>query len=247
MTWDEFNILHERYSAKASKTFRKAILRHFEKMLEAAQDNNFLNLDMVITRVDHSDIDKAFVRTYQEAGLPLAFNTFDELSKQKKARKFAGEDEVRENWLRELEGIALDETIPARGAILTTSQKIFIDFVDKGIQEGQTLAQISHGLRDKFQELLPWRSWNIARTETLSALNYGGEIGAMQTGYPYKKTWLTAIDGRERGEHRIANGQTVESYQNFYVGGEMLRFPGDPNASPENRVNCRCVVTREIV
>jgi len=248
MTWDEFNKLHENESSKAVKVFRIAIMRHFEKMLEAAQDNNFNNLDLVLNRVSSEDIKKAFIKIYQTSGLKAGFIAYDEMTGQKKkARMYAGDTNVRNNWLSLLEGIALDETIPASGAILTTSQEIFIKFVDAAISEGKTLAQISAGLRNKFKELLPWRSWNIARTETLSALNYGSEIGAEQTGFNYKKTWVATLDGRERQAHRNATGQTVDRFSSFIVGGEIMKFPGDPSASPENRVNCRCTVTREVI
>lgn len=32
----------------------------------------------------------------------------------------------------------------------------------------------------------------------------------------------------------------VNSDDNYNVGGEQLEFPGDPNGSPENTINCRC-------
>lgn len=251
MTWNEFNRLHERYSNSASKIFRIGITRHFEKMLEAAKDNNFSNLDLVITRVDHSDIVNSFTKVYQNAGIIMAFNQFDELEGKKAARRYVVIDgeriDIRAEWLRLLEGIVLDQTIPAMGAVMTTSQELFTEFVERGIAEGMTTSEIAKGLRQRWNELLPWRSFNIARTETLSAMNYGGEIGAQATGVNYKKTWLTAMDGRERKAHGMANGQSVSGREKFWIDGEYMKFPGDPSASPGNRVNCRCTVVREVI
>ena len=248
--WATFNRMHEKSAKKAAPVFGKALMRHFAKMLEAAIQNGFQNLDNVITRVDQSDITKAFILVYQGAGLPMAYLQFDGLVGKKRRRFVEMPDgtkvDVFEKWKQMLTGIVLDETIPARNAILTTSQEIFKKFVTGALEEGQTVTDIATGLRERFTDLQPWRSFNIARTETLSAMNYGGEIGAAETGLEYRKTWLSAMDNRTRPEHMSVDGPIAE-HESFNVGGEMLRFPGDPAASVYNRVNCRCTVIREVV
>lgn len=52
--------------------------------------------------------------------------------------------------------------------------------------------------------------------------------------------WLATHDDRTRPAHRAADGQTTSIGVPFVVGGEPLRFPGDPYASPGNTINCRC-------
>ena len=44
-----------------------------------------------------------------------------------------------------------------------------------------------------------------------------------------------------------ANGQTVDFYDPFIVGGEEMQYPLDPSASPENTINCRCTATYRVV
>lgn len=256
MTWNEFNILHEKYSNRSAKIFRLAIIRHFNKMLEAAQMNGFQNLDQILLRVDADDIRTAFKKTYEGAGVDMAFKSYDEMRAGKKARQYidtdGGRKKVRDEWIRQIEGIILDETIPAQGAVLTTSKEIFVDFVDEALQEGMTTAEIAKGLRKRFREIAPWRSFNIARTETLSAMNFGSEMGAQETGYQYKRTWLASLDGRERKSHAAVHG-TTDTNGVWVVeqptGGspDFMRFPGDPRASAANRVNCRCTITRELI
>jgi len=219
--------------------------------MEAAQDNRFYNLELVISRVDDTDIRSSFVKVYQDAGIITAFDEFDNMT-GKKARRYVempdGERvDIRARWLAMLEGIVLDETIPAMGAVMTTSREIFTDFVDNAVREGLSANEIAKGLRKRWDELLPWRSFNIARTETLSALNYGQDLGADATGYRYRKTWLTAMDGRQRDAHGAMNGKSINQGEKFFVDGESLKFPGDPAASAANRVNCRCTVTREVI
>lgn len=102
------------------------------------------------------------------------------------------------------------------------------------------LGEDAHPDREWILERKPWyRLEMIARTETMRAANAGTNELYKATGVT-KHEWLTAIDGRERPEHAAANGQVVEVGKPFLVGGEELLFPGDPNGSPENTINCRC-------
>ena len=62
------------------------------------------------------------------------------------------------------------------------------------------------------------------------------------TGRKAWKTWNTRRDGKVRSAHRHASGQTVRMNEDFKVGGETLRYPGDPNGSAGNTINCRCFI-----
>jgi len=86
-----------------------------------------------------------------------------------------------------------------------------------------------------------WRAERIARTETIRAANKGTLEGYRQAGVR-KKEWVTALDERTREWHAEADGQIVGIDEPFIVGGEQLMYPGDPNGSPENTINCRCTV-----
>jgi hypothetical protein len=57
---------------------------------------------------------------------------------------------------------------------------------------------------------------------------------------PLRKQWLATRDARTRPAHAKADGQVVLVDESFYVGGEWLRFPGDPYAKGANTINCRC-------
>jgi hypothetical protein len=43
-----------------------------------------------------------------------------------------------------------------------------------------------------------------------------------------------------RPGHIAADGQVVDVKQSFMVEGEELKYPRDPNGSPENTINCHC-------
>jgi hypothetical protein len=58
-----------------------------------------------------------------------------------------------------------------------------------------------------------------------------------------KKRWLHIPVARvPRPSHVLASGQVREVHEPFNVGGEALMYPRDPNGSPENTVDCHCMM-----
>lgn len=57
------------------------------------------------------------------------------------------------------------------------------------------------------------------------------------------KQWVTRGDGKVRPDHSAADFQEVPVDDPFFVGGELLMYPGDTSlgASLWNIINCRCV------
>ena len=85
----------------------------------------------------------------------------------------------------------------------------------------------------------------IARTQTTRIENLARTDAykvAEKQGYKVFKQWVAVSDNRTRDAHKHADGQMVEINDPFVVGGEKLMFPGDPNGSPENIINCRCTM-----
>jgi hypothetical protein len=59
---------------------------------------------------------------------------------------------------------------------------------------------------------------------------------------PVVLAWLTMHDDHVRPAHAAADTQRRPAGAYFFVGGENLRYPGDPRGSIENVINCRCVL-----
>jgi hypothetical protein len=78
---------------------------------------------------------------------------------------------------------------------------------------------------------------NVATTDiaTYVAANGGGGT----------KMWNSQEDDKVRPDHEDADGQEVGLNEMFSVGGEDMTGPGDPDASDEQTINCRCYVTLE--
>jgi hypothetical protein len=54
------------------------------------------------------------------------------------------------------------------------------------------------------------------------------------------KEWVAAADERTRPDHDNVSALPIPMDSLFQVGSDMLAYPGDPNGSPEQVINCRC-------
>lgn len=123
---------------------------------------------------------------------------------------------------------------------------IFAEISD-GNAQGESMDVVAARIEDKLltsgSEWWDNRAKVIARTETNRAWN-AGQLAAAQyyepTSSRWVKVWDTDVDGHERPAHKRAEGQVRSLSDTFQVGGEDLRFPGDPAGRPENVINCRC-------
>ena len=138
-----------------------------------------------------------------------------------------------------------------------TRQQI-VNAVQIGQDSGQGIAEIAQGIRDRLPSLSRRRASVIARTETHGAANYGADGAARTTGLPMRKEWVSVEDHRTRDfgdgdgvvdefSHRAMSGVVVDMEQPFMVPrrnltSEPMMFPGDPNGSAANVINCRCAV-----
>lgn len=85
------------------------------------------------------------------------------------------------------------------------------------------------------------RAWFIGIEESSELNAYADDGRSARMGMKYK-IWNTCEDEKVRKEHQKAAGQLRKIGEYFYVGGELLRYPCDPNASMKNKAGCRCWV-----
>lgn len=124
-----------------------------------------------------------------------------------------------------------------------TPQEIFDQVkaaLEEGLKEGESIAELSDRVRAEFNGISKERARTIAMTETAAAYGKGRAVAMKQAGVKFKR-WLTSGNPNVRAAHAAANGQVVETDEAFEVGGESLDYPGDPNGSPGNVINCHCV------
>lgn len=130
--------------------------------------------------------------------------------------------------------------------IADTTEADVLAALAEGLEEGLGTAAIARRIR-KVTTLSPFRADLIARTETHAAATYASVEtvrNAEQTlGVRMLKEWLPTLDSRTRESHAaMAATSPIPMDDKFDVGGEMMDRPGDPTASAENVINCRCTL-----
>lgn len=128
--------------------------------------------------------------------------------------------------------------------------------VRRAINNGKPLTdgQIDRMVGRYRERYLKYRSEVIARTEALQAAHEGTEEmfdQAIENGNiradQLQARWHTRQDGRQRDSHDAMAGQTRPHGEPFVSGeGNLIRYPGDPQAPAEERIQCRCAVSRTI-
>jgi len=132
-----------------------------------------------------------------------------------------------------------------------TVDRLAIAATQKAIDEGLGIAAVTDALKkDPFLKNLrrssKFQAERIARTEVLSAQNFGHHIGAKELSQTYgiemMKSWLARKDGRERQTHGdMSPNLYIPANKKFNVGDTKMMHPGDRNGGPGEVINCRCV------
>lgn len=144
------------------------------------------------------------------------------------------------------------------GSRITSVRKEYIKYINdlivKGISENKTISEITTEIKKliRRRSFYRWQSLRIARTETTTAANRGAIISGDISGVLMSKVWVSATDARtrripkDRFDHYIMNGVSVDAQEKFKVptlgGFELINYPGAPNSSAGNIINCRCTV-----
>lgn len=122
----------------------------------------------------------------------------------------------------------------------TTTEKLK-ETLALGVAQGESLGEIRERITEVYEDARGFRAETIARTEVGSSQNFG-RLAEMENQKVEKKVWI-AIFSNTRDAHAVADGQVVGVHEHFDVGGEALEFPGDPNGSAANTINCQCSVS----
>jgi hypothetical protein len=125
-----------------------------------------------------------------------------------------------------------------------TTYNDLIDLFQEAEREGESIQQIMERLSAYFGgRKSDYETERIARTTMVGADSAGSLEGYRQSGVVDEKAWISALAPRRtRPEHAEAHGQQRKVDEAFLVGGEQLRYPGDPQGSPGNIINCLCAV-----
>ncbi len=109
---------------------------------------------------------------------------------------------------------------------------------------GPTIDRITDGIASNCQGFSRLEafivSWMITDTFLHTAENRTRLDNFKSAGRVERKCWITQRDEKVRRSHQLVERQEVNLYEPFLVANEKLDFPGDPEASFENILLCRC-------
>lgn len=243
-TWNAFQIKQEKYWLpkiyKVFKDWDDAVIAYMEK--NGVRDT-MANIDSIITIQPIMDV---LQRLYVSVGLKRGRIVRQEIKRdtQKLRMPTMGVNETLTAQIKKYFELYLlnKAVIP----ITDTHKKLILKTLSKGIEEGRSVAQMARQIA-----LSPYSRYHaklVIRTETVRAANAAAELEAQQSEIILDKEWISAHDDRVRRpphskfDHWDLDGQVVPGERPFFSGGEELQFPGDPNGSAGNVIQCRCTV-----
>jgi uncharacterized protein with gpF-like domain len=105
---------------------------------------------------------------------------------------------------------------------------------------GDSPQEIANGVRVSFNEISQGRARTIAVSETGAAFSWGNFTAQKEAGIT-RRQWTTSRLANVRPAHQEAEGQIVSIDDDFYVGGEYLKYPTDELGRPDNTIQCHCI------
>lgn len=242
-TWNAFQLKQEKY--------------WYPKILAALQSNNDAFAEyirkngardaaaMIDSIVSMQPIMEVLQRLYLSVGLKRGRIIRQEIKRDsQKLRTMGVNEQLTADILKYFELNLLNKSVIP---ITNTQKKAILQVLAQGAQEGWSAEQMARAITG-----MPYTRRHarvVVRTETVRAANAGAELTAQRSEFVLDKEWVSAHDDRvrrppkSRFDHWDLDGQVVPADRPFFSGGEELEFPGDPNGSPGNVIQCRCTVS----
>ena len=124
-----------------------------------------------------------------------------------------------------------------------TTRRRMAKVIANSYNDGLSTEQTGTALRNMIIGMGVYRANLISRTESHRVASFANEQVAVNMNISgTKKEWVAIQDARTRITHSFAAGQTVPLEGHFVVGGDRLKYPGDPRGSAAETINCRCAV-----
>lgn len=187
---------------------------------------------------------------YVTSGLFFANKGLRDINRQARSMKAkAANFGFNEEWMQRILAYFNENVIyKATNPITISYREVILRILEMGARENWGYDKIAFEISDS--KMLLWRARMVARTENLHASFLGLTLAAEKSEYETGKEWIAANDHRTRHGHRKVDGEMVDEDGKFAVGvytkrgvlkrTEMMFGPGDPQASAENVINCRC-------
>lgn len=121
-----------------------------------------------------------------------------------------------------------------------TTYKELMDLLTQAHSDHATLADAKKLVSDYFEERRSGPQLDRTARTTLTATNNAATDAVYFQDPTVKGSIWVAQFRNTRDAHAAAHGQRKNKNGYFGVGGEYLRYPGDPKGSAGNVINCQC-------
>jgi hypothetical protein len=188
----------------------------------------------------------ALLKYYQSAGVAYAGWQYRFLREHNPTKSIGGDiAKYVSQWLIDIQVYVHASLGKMIQNITDTTRQTILDILDEAKTNGYGAEKTARMITDKTNgDIGKSRALVIARTEGTRTASFGHKLGsdawAKEAGSDMYKRWYSIIDNRTRPDHKETDGETVEDYNKFNVGGYPMDAPGDANAPASETVNCRC-------
>lgn len=230
--WVRQNRLREPYI----KQFTGRLKNYFNRLGNGlAEDFSFGSTIMLEIRQNNSFNELANIFRVQYRVVANAFKN-NMLNREQNVKDFESDFEL------ELERYINDNVGTLVVGINDTTKAKIQTVINNSLGSGESINSTGNEIRNAIIGMGVLRANLIARTEVHRTASFANEMVAENMGIAgTKKEWVAVADGRTRATHIAATGQQVGLEEPFIVGGDKLKYPGDPAGSPGETINCRCV------
>lgn len=233
---------YARWTKQASELFRKqarAVERGYKRSGESGA------MKAIDDSVD--DWRRTYIANYRSIIAHFGKRTYDGLKAYglpTYTQTKQGPDEFNP-WDREIREYISNVTAWKVAWVTQTTKDEIAKVIYNMREDQEPVDRIARAIRDKIGQFSTHRSFRIARTEVVSASNYGSLEAARQTGHRIKKQWVSSRDDRVRDSHVVVDFETREIDEEFSNG---LLYPGDmrPGTDAAEVVHCRCGLAYKI-
>lgn len=205
----------------------------YSAVQNSSKDNVIKNINKAVDN-NKSNWEKEFESLYIAIIKIFGEDTFKKLLNIKANTKF-------DVWSNDIIDFIQHHTAEQVSHIRGTTKDRLKYMILKGLDEGKTVQEMAKDIRKWYGHFSESRALTIATTEVSSISNYGSLMGAWQSGKDVLKSWVNVGDEIVRNSHIDMDiHPAIELDEYFQVGNSLMQYPGDPNGSSDEIVNCRC-------
>jgi len=238
------------------KPVSKSIQKRVDEVINTINSNGIqAGITYLNNNLTNPELSAEIKRLYKTVGLRHANETTRDLKRQERGSKFSivmMEEKAGFGFNAEWVQFIIDylqrhfiEKITFN--VNRTLRDYLLGQLNRSITEGMGVDETVRNLSESgFSDMQAAR---IVRTEVNTAANAGTLAAGETYEYQMLKTWIAVHDNRTRGvdpkDHasHIGLDKTTIDFEDVFVdprNGDTLTAPGDPTASAESIINCRC-------